>query len=59
MKLKLGYTNITANINGRIGKKNIEPGQFVQAGQSLFTIVDENGFYILANFKKRSWPTYR
>ena len=52
MKLKLGYTNITANINGRIGKKNIEPGQFVQAGQSLFTIVDENGFYIVANFKE-------
>ncbi|MBO9154875.1 HlyD family secretion protein [Chitinophaga sp. GCM10012297] len=52
MKLKLGYTNITANITGRIGKKNIEPGQFVQAGQSLFTIVDENGFYIIANFKE-------
>lgn len=52
MKLKLGYTNITANISGRIGKKNVEPGQFVQAGQSLFTIVDENGFYIVANFKE-------
>ena len=52
MKLKLGYTNISANITGRIGKKNIEPGQFVQAGQSLFTIVDENGFYIVANFKE-------
>lgn len=56
MKLKLGYTNITANINGRIGKKNIEPGQFVQAGQSLFTIVDENGFYIIANFKETQLP---
>lgn len=52
MKLKLGYTTISANITGRIGKKNIEPGQFVQAGQSLFTIVDENGFYIVANFKE-------
>lgn len=51
-KLKLGYTNVTANIAGRIGKKNVEPGQFVQAGQSLFTIVDENGFYIVANFKE-------
>lgn len=51
-KLKLGYTHVTANIAGRIGRKNIEPGQFVQAGQSLFTIVDENGFYIVANFKE-------
>lgn len=52
MKLKLGYTSITANITGRIGRKNVEPGQYVQAGQSLFTIVDENGFYIVANFKE-------
>ncbi|GEP94169.1 HlyD family secretion protein [Chitinophaga cymbidii] len=52
MKLKLGYTKITANITGRIGRKNVEPGQYVQAGQSLFTIVDENGFYIVANFKE-------
>ena len=52
VKLKLGYTSITANISGRIGKKNVEPGQFVQAGQSLFTIVDDNGFYIVANFKE-------
>lgn len=51
-KLKLGYTHVTANIAGRIGRKNIEPGQFVQAGQPLFTIVDENGFYIVANFKE-------
>lgn len=51
-KLKLSYTNVTANITGRIGKKNVEAGQFVQAGQSLFTIVDENGFYIVANFKE-------
>lgn len=56
MKLKLGYTNIMANISGRIGKKNVEPGQFVQAGQSLFTIVDENGFYIVANFKETQLP---
>ncbi|MGX5817835.1 HlyD family secretion protein [Chitinophaga lutea] len=51
-KLKLGYTLVPANITGRIGKKNVEPGQFVQAGQSLFTIVDDQGFYVVANFKE-------
>lgn len=55
-KLKLTYTHLTANITGRIGKKSVEPGQFVQAGQSLFTIVDENGFYIIANFKETQLP---
>lgn len=50
--LKLTYTDIMANITGRIGKKNVEPGQYVQAGQTLFTIVDDKGFYIIANFKE-------
>lgn len=51
-KLKLTYTHITGNISGKIGRKMLETGQYVQAGQSLFTIVDNNGFYIVANFKE-------
>ncbi|MET7000219.1 HlyD family secretion protein [Chitinophaga defluvii] len=51
-RLKLSYTSLFANINGRIGKKNVEPGQYVQAGQALFTIVDDKGFYVVANFKE-------
>ncbi|RAJ10983.1 membrane fusion protein (multidrug efflux system) [Chitinophaga skermanii] len=51
-RLKLTYTHITANITGKIGKKMLEAGQYVQAGQSLFTIVDDKGFYIVANFKE-------
>ncbi|MCK7557433.1 HlyD family secretion protein [Chitinophaga sedimenti] len=54
--LKLTYTHILAPANGKIGKKPIEAGQFVQAGQNLFTVIDGNGFYVVANFKETQIP---
>src|SRR2546428_3695387 len=51
-KLKLSYTNIIATTSGRIGKKNIEKGQYVQPGQPLMTIIDGNEFWVIANFKE-------
>jgi membrane fusion protein (multidrug efflux system) len=51
-KLKLNYYTITAPVSGRIGKKSIEPGQFIQVSQPLMTIVDNNTFWVVANFKE-------
>jgi len=51
-KLQLSYTNITAPATGIVGKKSIQKGQLVQAGQSLFSIVNENSLYVTANFKE-------
>ncbi len=51
-KLKLSYTNITAPVDGRIGKRNLNPGQYVQPGQTLFTIVNNETFWVVANFKE-------
>ncbi|POY37414.1 secretion protein HlyD [Solitalea longa] len=51
-KLKLSYTTIVATASGKIGKKNIENGQYIQAGQSLMTIIDNNEFWVVANFKE-------
>ncbi len=51
-KLKLSYTRISAPASGRIGKKNLEKGQFIQPGQPLFTIVNNETFWIIANFKE-------
>jgi len=51
-KLKLSYTKITFPITGRIGKINLKKGQYVQAGQNLFSIVDNERFWITANFKE-------
>ncbi len=51
-KLKLTYTKIYAPSNGKIGKKNITTGQFVQAGTPLFAIVNDSTYWITANFKE-------
>ena len=51
-KLKLTYTQVKATQSGRIGKKNAQPGQFVQAGQTLMTIVNDSTFWMVANFKE-------
>jgi membrane fusion protein (multidrug efflux system) len=51
-KLQLTYTTITAPSSGITSKKNIQIGQLVQAGQTLFSIVNDNSLYITANFKE-------
>jgi membrane fusion protein (multidrug efflux system) len=51
-KLQISYTVITAPVDGIVSKKTIQPGQLVQAGQSLFSIVNDAGLYLTANFKE-------
>jgi membrane fusion protein, multidrug efflux system len=51
-KLKISYTKIYAPQSGKIGKRNISIGQFVQAGSPLFSIVNDSTFWIVANFKE-------
>ena len=50
--LKISYTKIYAPLSGKIGKKNISEGQFIQAGTPLFSIVNDSTFWIVANFKE-------
>ncbi len=51
-KLQLSYTDIKAPATGIVSKKNIQKGQLVQAGQALFSIVNDGSIYVTANFKE-------
>jgi len=51
-KLQLSYTEIKAPASGIVSKKNVQKGQLVQAGQSLFSIVNDGSIYVTANFKE-------
>jgi membrane fusion protein, multidrug efflux system len=51
-KLNLSYTIITAQQDGLVSKVNVQPGQFVQAGQSLFSLVHSTQVWVVANFKE-------
>lgn len=51
-RLNLSYTVITAPTDGFVSKVNLQPGQYLQAGQSLFTIVTDEAVWVVANFKE-------
>ena len=51
-KLNLSYAIITAPADGLVSKVNVQSGQFLQAGQSLFSIVLNNDLWVVANFKE-------
>jgi membrane fusion protein (multidrug efflux system) len=51
-ELNLDYTHIIAPITGQVTQKSVDLGQYVSAGQLLFTIVPLDQVYITANFKE-------
>ena len=51
-KLNLSYAVITAPAAGLISKVNVQAGQFVQAGQSTFSLVLNDDVWVVANFKE-------
>ena len=51
-KLQLSYTIVKSPSSGITSKKNVQVGQLVQAGQTLFSIVNDSSIYITANFKE-------
>lgn len=51
-ELNLQYTKIVAPVSGILSKRNVEPGQVVQPGQPLFSIVNLDDIWVTANFKE-------
>jgi membrane fusion protein (multidrug efflux system) len=51
-ELNLGYTTISAPIDGVVGNRTLRTGQFVQAGTQLMSLVPSRGAYVVANFKE-------
>ncbi|WP_031530082.1 HlyD family secretion protein [Dyadobacter crusticola] len=51
-ELNLSYTVITAPTAGRVSKVNAQVGQYLQAGQSLFSIISTDEPWVVANFKE-------
>lgn len=51
-KLNLSYTAVLAQESGLVSKVNVQGGQFIQAGQSLFSIVISDDIWVVANFKE-------
>ena len=51
-RLNLSSTTLQASISGRVGDLTVRPGQFVQPGQRLMSLVPTDRLYVTANFKE-------
>ena len=58
-KLNLSYTVITTPDDGKVSKVNVQEGQFLQAGQSTFSIVHTTNIWVVANFKETQYRKMR
>lgn len=50
--LNLNYTIVTASTDGQVSSVDLQPGQLVQPGQSLFYIINTKDVWVVANFKE-------
>ena len=50
-ELNLSYTVITAPCDGYTSRRNIQPGQLLQPGQTVVSVVDTDDTYVIANYK--------
>jgi membrane fusion protein (multidrug efflux system) len=51
-KLNLSYTIVTAPEDGLLSRVSVQVGQYLQAGQSFFSIVHDSSLWVVANFKE-------
>lgn len=52
-KLNLSYTVITAPYSGYLGRRTLEEGQLIQAGQTITNLVRDEGKWVIANYKEK------
>lgn len=58
-ELNLEYATIKAPNAGVISRKNVEPGQVLQAGQPVMALVDLANTWVVANFKETQLKSMR
>ncbi len=51
-RLQLSYTVLTAPVSGWVGRRAVEPGELVQVGQTLLTLIPTRDVWVTANLKE-------
>jgi membrane fusion protein (multidrug efflux system) len=51
-KLKLSYTRIVAPFDGLVSERQVQPGDYVNIGSSLISVVPLPNVYVIANYKE-------
>jgi membrane fusion protein (multidrug efflux system) len=51
-RITLGYTWITAPVDGLVGERGVRDGQYVHAGGQVISVVPLNNVWVVANYKE-------
>ena len=51
-KMNLGYTKITAPIDGMVSERGVREGQYVHAGTQIISVVPLTNVWVTANYKE-------
>lgn len=51
-EFNLEHTTIRAPFNGRVTSLKTTTGQYASTGQAIFTLIDTNNWYVIANFRE-------
>ncbi len=55
----LGYTRITAPADGMAGQRQVRPGQFVNTGTQVVSVMPLPGIWVVANYKETQMTKVR
>jgi membrane fusion protein (multidrug efflux system) len=58
-KLNMSYTVITSPADGLVSTVNVQVGQYLSAGQSIFSVVLDQDPWVVANFKETQFSKIR
>ena len=53
-KLNLSYTVVLAPCDGKLGRRALEEGQYITAGQTITYILPNTQKWVIANYKRDS-----
>ena len=51
-KIELGYTRITAPIDGMVSERGVRAGQYVHDGRQVISVVPLGSVWVVANYKE-------
>jgi membrane fusion protein (multidrug efflux system) len=58
-EINLGYTRITSPVDGMVGRRQVQDGQYVSAGTLVISVVPLPNVWVIANFKETQMTRVR
>ncbi|HEX3992524.1 MAG TPA: HlyD family secretion protein [Acetobacteraceae bacterium] len=58
-RINLGYTRIVAPVDGMVGQRQVQDGQYVSAGTQVISLVPLPNIWVIANYKETQMTRVR